>query len=69
MRNRELSRMNLVFLDLNNWVYGRAAFRNGNNHKKNIFVCGWIRDGKDQKSSLAQIEFEMLVRHPSGKVK
>lgn len=61
--------MSLVFLGLNNWVSGRVTFRNGNNHKKNIFVCGWVRDGKDQTSSLAQMEFEMLVTHPSGKVK
>lgn len=61
--------MSLVFLGLNNWVYGMATFRNRNNHKKNIFACGWVRDVKDQKSGLAQIEFEMLVRHPSRKVK
>lgn len=60
--------MSLVFLGLNNWAYGMATFRNGNNHEKNIFVWGKVRDGKDQKSSLAQIEFEMLVRHMSGKV-
>lgn len=61
--------MSLAFLGLNNWVSGRATFRNGNNHKKNIFVRRWVRGIKDQKFSSTQIEFEMLVTHPSGKVK
>lgn len=31
--------MSLKFLGLNSWAFGSASFGNGNNNKRNMFVC------------------------------
>lgn len=55
--------MSPMFLGLNYWASGRTTFKNGNNYKRQISVCRWVRGGKDQKFILAQIEWEIFVRH------
>jgi hypothetical protein len=55
--------MSLLFLGMDSWASGSAGFGKGNNHKIKC-ICAY-GGGKDQKFSLAEIEFEMLRRHPT----